>query len=84
MWDSGKYGRTRYVSPGQNLTLRTSGSSLLNYLFTIYCKSPESQYHDRKGGKMPFQPNVVILKGRAIDRCLNDGTHIFTMRVTYV
>lgn len=50
-------------------------------LFTNYCKcrkSPESQYHDRKGGKMPFQPNV-ILKGRAIGRCLPQTmVHIFS------
>ena len=51
-------------------------------LFTNYCKwskSPESQYHDRKRGKMPFQPNVVILKGRAIDRSLPQTmVHIFS------
>lgn len=51
----------------------------LSFLFTNYCKSPESQYHDRKGGKMPFQPNVVILKGRATERCLPQTmVHIFS------
>lgn len=51
-------------------------------LFTNHCKwwkSPESQYHDRKRGKMPFQPNVVILKGRAIGRSLPQTmVHIFS------
>lgn len=52
-------------------------------LFTncTWWKSPESLYHDRKGGKMPFQPNVVILKGRAIGCSLPQTmVHIFSQR----
>lgn len=60
----------------------SSFSALRTSVFTNWCKSPESQSHEREGGKMQFQPNVVILKGRpasAASACLDDRTHIFTL-----
>lgn len=70
----------RAPNPLLNSNLPQSLASTVS-LFTncTWWKSPESLYHDRKGGKMPFQPNVVILKGRAIGCSLPQTmVHIFS------